>query len=110
MKQFNWELGWHFIFNFYVFRKAHEIKCISISSNYKQRLISLKPFNIFTEVFVHLLMSAIVLRGTLHMKDYVYAGMTLHKCRWFHISYKGIKDEIHCPLSFSQEIASYCFT
>jgi hypothetical protein len=77
-----------------------------IFSNYKQRLISLKPFNIFTEMFVHSLMSAIILRGTLHTKDHINAGMTLHKCRWLHISCKGTKDEYLHPLSSSQEIAT----
>lgn len=79
-------------------------------SNYKQRLISLKLFNIFTEMFVHSLMSAIILRGTLHTQDCICAGMILHKCRWLHISYKRIKDENLYPLSSSQKIVSYCFT
>lgn len=79
-------------------------------SNYKQRLISLKPFNIFTEMFVHSLMSAIILRGTLPTEDCIFARMTLHKCRWLHSHYQGIEDENLPPLSFSQKKVSNCFT
>lgn len=42
-----------------------------VLSNYKQRLISPKPFNVFAEMFVHPLMSAVILRGTLHEEDAV---------------------------------------
>lgn len=61
-------------------------------------------------MFVHSLMSAIILRGTLHAENCICAEMTLHKCRWLHISYKEIKDENLHPLSSSQKIVIYCFT
>lgn len=72
-------------------------------SNYKQRLTSFKPFNIFREMFVHSLMSAIILRSTLHTEDCIYARMTLHKCTWLHIHCQGIKDKNLRPLSSSQK-------
>lgn len=75
-------------------------------SNYKQRLISLKPFSIFTEMFVHSLMSAIILRGTQQAGDRVGAGVTPHKCRRLHGSYEEIKDANLHPLSSSREVVS----
>lgn len=79
-------------------------------SNYKQRLISLKPFSIFTEMFVHSLMSAIILRSTQHAEDCVEAGMTPHKCRRLHVSSKEIKDENLHPPSSSRDVVSCCLT
>ena len=48
--------GGYFLVNFNVLTKVHEVQYSSlIFSHYKQRLISLNPFNMFTEMCLHLL-------------------------------------------------------